>query len=406
MTNERNILSVTALNEYVKRGLESSKYLSSLLVAGEISNLSVKSGHMYFSLKDRGGAVQAIMFRSYAERMRFEPENGMQVVAAASATLYVPTGRYQLNVTSLEPYGKGALYAAFEKLREKLSAEGLFDQAKKRPLPPFPRSIGVVTSPSGAAVRDIISVTGRRCPSAIIKIFPALVQGDGAEDSLVSGIEFFSEHRPDLVIIGRGGGSVEDLWPFNGEKLARAVRECPVPVISAVGHETDFTICDFAADMRAATPSAAAELAVPDSAGLLGYLSETKRRMISGMRSAIASRRERLAVPAGSRQLSTPENYIADRRQDVLEMWARATDAVTDVIGDLRRRLEADAGVLHALSPLGTLSKGYAAVFDYEGNPVRSAAGVTPGDRVKMIFSDGEITALAESIGLRGTDKG
>ncbi|MBP5255641.1 MAG: exodeoxyribonuclease VII large subunit, partial [Clostridia bacterium] len=265
MSENRNIISVTALNEYVKRGLEGSRYLSSLLVAGEISNLSIKGGHLYFSLKDKGGAVSAIMFRSYAERMKFVPENGMQVVAASSATLYVPTGRYQLNVTALEPYGKGALYAAFEQLTEKLRSEGLFDQSHKKPLPPYPETIGVITSPSGAAVRDIVSVTGRRFPSAVVKIYPALVQGDGAEESLVSGIRYFSENRPDVIIIGRGGGSIEDLWAFNGEMLARAVFACPVPVISAVGHETDFTICDYAADVRAATPSAAAELAVQDS---------------------------------------------------------------------------------------------------------------------------------------------
>ncbi|MBO4413946.1 MAG: exodeoxyribonuclease VII large subunit [Clostridia bacterium] len=393
MPEERNIISVSALNEYVKRGLEGSKYLSSLLVAGEISNLSVKGGHLYFSLKDKGGAVSAIMFRSYAERMKFVPENGMQVVAASSATLYVPTGRYQLNVTALEPYGKGALYAAFEQLTEKLRAEGLFDPSRKKPLPPCPRTVGVITSPSGAAVRDIVSVTGRRFPSAVVKIYPALVQGDGAEESLVSGIGYFSENRPDVIIIGRGGGSIEDLWAFNGEKLARAISACPVPVISAVGHETDFTICDYVADVRAATPSAAAELAVPDSRGLYAGLSETRRRLISSTVSKISEMRAGVASLSQSRQLTSPDHYLADRRQDVIELSERANEAIGSITADARRRLSVLSGLLDAHSPLGTLSKGYAAAFRKDGSPVVSVNDVEPGQAVRLVFADGDATA-------------
>ncbi|MBQ7604206.1 MAG: exodeoxyribonuclease VII large subunit [Clostridia bacterium] len=401
MSESRNIISVTALNEYVKRGLEGSRYLSSLLVAGEISNLSVKGGHLYFSLKDKGGAVSAIMFRSYAERMKFVPENGMQVVAASSATLYVPTGRYQLNVTALEPYGKGALYAAFEQLTEKLRSEGLFDQSHKKPLPPYPETIGVITSPSGAAVRDIVSVTGRRFPSAVVKIYPALVQGDGAEESLVSGIRYFSENRPDVIIIGRGGGSIEDLWAFNGEKLARAVFACPVPVISAVGHETDFTICDYAADVRAATPSAAAELAVPDSSTLLPGLSEMRRRLVSAAVSIISDGRGAVASLAGSRQLTSPGSYLADRRQDVIELSERLNASAGSATAECRRKLSVLSGLLGAHSPLGTLSKGYAAVFAPDGSPVSSALDAEPGQNVRLVFADGEANAEIKDRNIR-----
>ena len=267
---ERNMpreLSVSELNAYVKRLFDNDRALNAISVRGEISNFTYhRTGHLYFTLKDEDSQIRAVMFRSSASTLKFMPENGMKVIIRGSINVYTQTGSYQIYVNSMQPDGIGALYVAYEQLKSKLESEGLFSDEYKKQIPEYPKKIGVITSPTGAAVRDIINVTGRRFPLAQIYLYPSLVQGDGAEDNLIKALDYFeSSGLVDLVIIGRGGGSIEDLWAFNGEKLARRIFECKTPIISAVGHETDFTICDFVADLRAPTPSAAAEIAVPDS---------------------------------------------------------------------------------------------------------------------------------------------
>ena len=275
------VLTVTQLNEYIKMLFDSQPILNNVYVKGEISNFTDhRSGHWYFTLKDDGGAVSAVMFRSAAVKCPFTPEYGMRVIVRGRVSSFVRDGKYQIYVEEMQPDGIGGLYLAYEQLKGKLESEGLFDQSRKKPLPKYPRSVGVITSPTGAAVRDIINVTGRRFPLAEIKVFPALVQGEGAEATLIAGIEFFNrEQNADVIIIGRGGGSIEDLWAFNEEVVARAVYRSEIPVISAVGHEPDVTICDYVADLRAATPSNAAELAVVDSAELKVRLNNVTARM-------------------------------------------------------------------------------------------------------------------------------
>jgi len=265
---QKNALTVTQLNEYIKMMFDSQPTLNRLLVRGEISNfVNHRSGHFYFTLKDENSLIRAVMFKSAAMKLNFQPENGMRVIARGKVSVFPRDGQYQLYADDMELDGIGGLYVAFEQLKNKLAAEGLFDESRKRPLPRFPSKIGIITSPTGAAIRDMINVTGRRYPMAEITIYPALVQGSDAPRSLAAGIRYFNnaDKRPDVIIIGRGGGSIEDLWAFNNEQLARFIANSEIPVISAVGHETDFTICDFVADRRAPTPSAAAELAVPDS---------------------------------------------------------------------------------------------------------------------------------------------
>ena len=263
--------SVSELNGYIKRIIESNRTLASVTVKGEISNFTAhRSGHFYFSLKDSEGQIKAVMFRSRAQTLRFMPESGMKVIVHGSVSVYERDGVYQLYASSIQPDGIGALYLAYEQLKEKLYKNGIFDPAHKMPLPKYPEKIGVITSPTGAAVRDIINVLKRRYPIASIYLYPSLVQGDGAEEDLIKAVDYFDRSNLcDVIIIGRGGGSIEDLWAFNSEKLAMRIFDCKIPIISAVGHETDFTICDFVADMRAPTPSAAAEISAPDIAELL-----------------------------------------------------------------------------------------------------------------------------------------
>ena len=274
MDRQNGMLSVTQLNDYLKMWMDGDRVLSNLFVRGEISNLSLpRSGHLYFTLKDEEGQVRSVMFRTYAGRLPFRPEDGMKVIAHGRVSVYGPSGQYQLYVDDLQPDGAGALALRYEQLKRRLEAEGLFDEARKKPLPAMPMRIGVITSPSGAAVHDLQNVLGRRFPLAEMILFPSAVQGAEAPEQLTLGIQFFAASElVDVIIIGRGGGSAEDLWAFNDEGLARAIADCPIPVISAVGHESDFTICDFVADRRAPTPSAAAELAVPDMGELLQSL--------------------------------------------------------------------------------------------------------------------------------------
>ena len=393
-----NVLTVTELNGLVKELFDNVPVFSYLKLRGEISNFTNhRSGHFYFTLKDDGAAIKAVMFKGNNARLKFLPENGMRVVATGRLGVYERDGVYQMYVTDLAPDGVGALYIAYEKLKKKLEAEGLFDQSRKKPLPKYPRSVGVITSPTGAAVRDIINVTGRRFPSAEIKVFPALVQGEGAENTLIAGIEFFNrEKNADVIIIGRGGGSIEDLWAFNSETLARTVAASSIPVISAVGHETDFTVCDFVADMRAPTPSAAAEIAVPDTDDLRRRLRNSLGIMEKTVVSDIKRKRERLNAISGKRVMRSPDSFLDYRRETLDRISERVYSALDRGLERRRNRLATLAGRIDALSPLAVLTRGYGAAFSEEGRPITKAASLPKGKRFTLRLSDGTVSAVSE----------
>ncbi|MBQ3178550.1 MAG: exodeoxyribonuclease VII large subunit, partial [Clostridia bacterium] len=358
-------LTVTQLNEYVKHIIDHDIRLSDVYVKGEISNFKnhYSTGHYYFTLKDEGGMIRAIMFKSAAGKMPFVPEDGMKVVAHGRVSAFVRDGQYQLYCDSMEPDGIGALYIAFEQLKRKLEAEGLFDPARKRPLPKIPTRVGIITSATGAAIRDMINVCGRRFPYAKLILFPSLVQGPDAPPQLIDGLRYFNETMSaDVIIIGRGGGSIEDLWAFNNEELAREVAASQIPVISAVGHETDFTICDFVADRRAPTPSAAAELAVPDTAELKRKIQNIVTRESGVLQQIAARHRERLLLLSGSRVLQNPMTMIDDKKMQTAMAAERLVRAEERIRMQSRAMLQTEAGKLSALNPLAVLSRGYSAV--------------------------------------------
>lgn len=330
------VLSVSQLNRYIKMNFDADENLANIFISGEISNFTnhYRTGHLYFTLKDDSAAVRAVMFNSSAKRLKFMPEDGMKVIARGRVSVYEASGQYQLYVDDMQPDGVGALNLAYEQLKEKLQKEGLFSEHHKKPLPPYPEKVGVITSPTGAAVRDIINVLGRRFPYAEIVFCPVLVQGDGAHLQLTDAVNMFnSERAADVIIIGRGGGSIEDLWEFNDEGLARAVYNSEIPVISAVGHETDFTICDFVADMRAPTPSAAAELAVPDANELQYALSALKNRMFLNVSSGIADRRSRLEYLTSKGALKSPDEMLSNRSQRLDTAFSKMLSSYENRIG-------------------------------------------------------------------------
>ena len=394
-------ISVTELNEFIKTTIDARPELSDIYVQGEISNFKdhYATGHFYFTLKDADSAVRAVMFRSNAVRVKFVPENGMKVTVHGRVSVYTRDGQYQIYCDSMEPLGIGALYAAFEQLKKKLSAEGLFDPSHKKRIPAFPERIGVVTSATGAAVRDIINVTGRRWPIADIWIYPALVQGDGAEDSLISGVKYFNDRSDvDVIIIGRGGGSIEDLWAFNGERLAREIYLSEIPVISAVGHETDFTITDFVSDLRAPTPSAAAELAVPDVLELKERLGLLESKCRAAVTSMITSYGMALKRCASSRALTDPMTFIEDRVLQLGSLSDRLSSAASLAVDNKKNALSALSGVLNSLSPLSVLSRGYGAVTDKDGRIIKSVNRIRIGDDIVVKLSDGEAGATVNMI--------
>jgi len=394
-------ISVSELNEYIKSLIEIRPELSDIFVQGEISNFKnhYATGHCYFTLKDEGSAVRAVMFKTYAMRMKFVPENGMKVIVHGRVSVYTRDGQYQIYCDAIEPLGIGALYAAFEQLKKKLSAEGLFDPVHKKKIPQYPRRIGVVTSATGAAVRDIINVTGRRWPIASVVVYPALVQGDGAEESLIAGIRRFNETCDvDVIIIGRGGGSIEDLWAFNGERLARAIYDSDIPIISAVGHETDFTIADFVSDVRAPTPSAAAEIAVPDSAEILSRLRLLSSKCRSALISIINSYGTSLKRFSTARVLTDPMAFVEDRILQLGALSDRMSNAASLAIENRKKSLLSLGGMLNTLSPLSVLSRGYGAVTDSGGNVIKSVAALNVGDTVNVRLSDGSADAVIKKI--------
>lgn len=392
-------ITVTELNNFIKNLFDSSRFLSSVTVKGEISNFTYhRSGHLYFSLKDGESQIKAVMFRSSATKLKFMPESGIKVLAHGSVSVYQRDGVYQMYITSMQPDGIGALYLAYEQLKEKLYAEGLFDESHKKLLPLMPERIGVVTSPTGAAVRDIINVIGRRFPLARIYLFPALVQGEGAKDDLIKGIDYLDNSGlVDVIIIGRGGGSIEDLWAFNSEKLARRIFDAKIPVISAVGHETDFTICDFVSDMRAPTPSAAAELAVPDIRELYMRLDSYSGRCVSSLERKLEISEERLLSVQNKLTHDKIKNYISVLEDSIADLSSRASAAISLGVNKEEHRFTVLTEKLSALNPLSILNRGYSVSSKSDGT-LLSARSVKVGDQVLITVSDGKIKAEVKDV--------
>ena len=404
---EKVIVSVSQLNGYTKALLEGNELLSDIYVRGEISNFKIySSGHLYFSLKDKNAAIAGVMWRSYAASLPFVPKDGLGVIAHGRISLYEDTGRYQMIVDDLQPDGIGSLYYAFEQLKKKLGDEGLFDERHKKPLPKIPRRVGVITSPTGAAVRDMIRIIGRRFPLAETVIYPSQVQGTGAAAQLISGIRYFNENKnADVIIIGRGGGSIEDLWEFNNEELARAVFASRIPVISAVGHESDFTICDFVADVRASTPSAAAELAVPEKAELLARLSSFERGILLSFRSYISALKKRIEILGASPSLRSPFGYIETKRVKLMQLQDGLDGAVRKTVDKKTAKYRERIAALSALSPLSVLSRGYGVSYSETGVLIKSAKNVNVGEELKNVVADGEIYARITEIKLNDEER-
>lgn len=394
------VLKVSQLNRYVKSLLDSNQQLREILVRGEITNLSARgpSGHLYFSLKDADAAVRCVMFSNNAAQLRFFPENSLSVVARGAATLYERDGGFQLYVAELIPDGAGALGVAYEQLKRRLAADGLFDEGRKRPLPAFPSVIGVATSATGAAIHDIQSVLQRRYPAATLLLAPTAVQGPAAARSIAGAIERLNaDGRSDLLIVGRGGGSAEELWAFNEEETVRAVAGSRIPVISAVGHESDVTLCDLAADLRAATPTAAAELAAPDIAQLRFALGERSSLLYALIHRRMERSGERLAALKRDPALMNPTFFIDKNRQrlhNLIESLYNLSEMSLDGRG---RRLSATAALLDSLSPLKVLARGYS-ITEREGRPVLSSDGLRPGDTIITRLADGRIHSTVAAI--------
>ncbi|WP_026760872.1 exodeoxyribonuclease VII large subunit [Selenomonas ruminantium] len=386
--------SVSDVNRYLKDLLAREPLLSGLSVRGEISNFKqYPSGHCYFTLKDANSALKCVMFRSRAQYLRFLPQNGMQVVAGGTISVYERDGVYQLYVDSLMPEGTGDLALAFEQLKKKLSAAGLFDQSRKQPLPAFPKKIGVVTSPAGAVLRDIYRVSKRRWPSVQLVLYPVQVQGEGAAEQIARGIDFFAEeYAVDVIIAGRGGGSMEDLWAFNEEPVVRAIAACPVPLISAVGHETDFTLADFAADVRAATPSQAAELAVPDRAEVKRQVENLTSQLTRQMRREIDLRRQRLDHVLQSRVMRQPQSMLAERRQRLDFLLAGLQNTTKQELQNKSHGLKLLLNRLAAINPAAVLGRGYGIVTKQD-KLVSSINAVEIDDEIQLSLTDGSLKA-------------
>ena len=379
------ILSVSQVNKYIKAMMDSD-----ITVTGEISNFKRhSSGHYYFSVKDSGAVISAVMFKWQNRTLKFVPENGMRVLVRGRISVYEPSGQYQIIASDIEPDGIGALYEIYEKLRQDLERKGVFDESRKKPLPQFPREIGVITSPTGAAIRDILNILGRRYPLAGVELYPSAVQGDSAPFELAAALDAANlEGKCDVIIIGRGGGSIEDLWAFNSIEVVNAIVASKIPVISAVGHETDFTLCDFAADTRAPTPSAAAELAVPDSAAVLNYLQQFEAKSRTSLERKIQLEEARLASVMNMRSMKNPMNFTETKARQLDELSSRVNCAMNDMINSCDAQLRETASRLAALNPLAVLARGYSVA--YKGKkPVNSVEMMTEGDKIELRFWDG-----------------
>ena len=403
----REVLSVSQLNEYVRRLVDGDALLTGLGVRGELSNYKIyPSGHHYFTLKDEGGALRCVMFRSSAEKLRFRPENGMRVLASGRVSVYPRDGVYQLYCTALTPDGVGDLHAAFEQLKAKLEEEGLFEERYKKPLPEYPKRIAVITSGAGAAVRDILRILRARWPMAEAVVLPVRVQGAEAPAEIAGALRYANKWQvADLIITGRGGGSLEDLWAFNDERVARAIFASEIPVISAVGHEPDVTISDYVADRRASTPSNAAELAVPDQAELRETLSHLEQRLAAAMSKRLSRARERLDGLAARPVLRDRMRFIEDRRLELDALSLRLGAAARLRVDRARASLAETGAKLDALSPLKVLGRGYAIARRADGEPLRASGEVGPGDEITLTLARGGLRCAVEEV-YHGSEEG
>ena len=397
---ERRIFAVSEVNQLIKAALDDVPLLGSICVRGELSNYKMyPSGHHYFTLKDEQSALRCVMFRGQAARLRFRPENGMKVLALGRVTVFPRDGAYQLYCDELSPDGVGDLHVAFEQLKEKLWKEGLFAEDHKKPLPLYPQAIAVITSSAGAAVHDMIRILRRRYPLAKVKLLPVRVQGAEAPPEIVGAIRYANRYKvADLIITGRGGGSMEDLWAFNDERVARAIYDSEIPVISAVGHEPDVTIADFVADARAATPSHAAEMAVPDQGELREKLQSARLHLTRAQGKKLELLRRRLETLAGKRVLTDPVAVIQDKRMLLAHLQKNLGYAAEARLARPRRRLGALAASLDALSPLKVLGRGYALVTDEEGRVLRRAADTGPGRHLAVALGEGRLACRVEEV--------
>lgn len=392
-------VSVTQLTGYIKLLLDRDEILSQTCVRGELSNYKIhSSGHHYFTLKDEGAVISCVLFRSDAMRLRFRPESGMKVILTGRVSLFPRSGQYQLYVSHMQPDGAGDLAVAFEQLKQKLQAQGLFDAAHKKPLPRYPERVALVTSPTGAAVRDMIRILGRRWPLASVLVCPVRVQGEGAAEEIAAMLELVdAAGLADVIITGRGGGSLEDLWAFNEEIVARAIYRCKTPVISAVGHEPDVTIADFAADVRAATPSNGAELAVCDRAELRALLEQQARRMEKAQERRLELLRQRLRRLSERPVLRSPEGSLQQKELLLELLRQRLERAAAAAVEKRQRQFAALSGRLDALSPLKVLARGYA-VATRQGQVLHSVEQLSPGEEIRLRLSDGTALCAVERI--------
>lgn len=393
MSENKAVWSVSQLNGFIKKWIASSPTLNRVYVRGEISNFKAHfSGHLYLSLKDESAAIRAVMFKGNANRLRFRPENGMKIVALGQVAVFERDGQVQLYIEEMQPEGIGALQIAFEQLKQKLEAEGLFSAERKKKLPLYPRHIGVVTAPTGAAIRDILQVLRRRYPIARVTLYPVLVQGEQAPSEICQAIAYFNEQFPvDVMIVGRGGGSIEDLWAFNDERVARSIAASKIPVVSAVGHEVDFTISDFVADLRAPTPSAAAELCVPDVSYLRNQLIERYRGLRQSLERKIRSRSDTLNQLAGKRVLRSPQDFLAGHILR-LDMADKRLEAQMELCMEKQQgRFSELCAKLNALSPLQVLARGYALVTDSQGKTRPSTLDFSTGEEIAIRMRDGKV---------------
>lgn len=396
----RQIVTVGQLNNYIKQLLDADANLANVWLKGEISNFKHhNSGHMYFSIKDKTGSVRCIMFRGNNSRMRFSPENGMQVLANGYVSVYVQGGQYQFYVQALEPHGYGSLHAAYEQLKKKLDLEGLFADEIKKTIPVLPRAIGIVTSISGAALRDIITVVHRRFPRVEIIIAPASVQGTEAPEEIASALRLLNLHTDvDVIIVGRGGGSLEELWAFNTEPVARAIHQSSIPVISAVGHETDFTIADFVADRRAPTPSAAAETAVPVYNDMQAEIANGYRRLLQGLSGKVRSERQRLAYLSQSRVFQNPGKLLQEHQQQLDQVAKDLSKTMEKLIYEKKNQTAGLSAKLDAYSPLKVLTRGYAVCRREDGKILSEASQVEAGQVVEVLLAKGALSCKVDHL--------
>ena len=392
---EHKIFAVSQINQYIKQQLDGDLLLQDLCISGELSNYKIyPSGHHYFTLKDAEGALRAVMFRGSAARLRFRPENGMKVLATGRITVYPRDGAYQLYCNSLVPDGVGDLYVAFEQLKAKLQAEGLFDPAHKKPLPPYPHRIAIITSSAGAAIHDMLRILNRRYPLSKVMLLPVRAQGAEAPAEIAGAIRYANRwHLADVIITGRGGGSMEDLWAFNDERVARMIYASEIPVVSAVGHEPDVTISDFVADRRAATPSNAAEIVAPDQQELRQRLDAMQLRMLQSLQKQLQVDRRQVQLLSQARVLQDPMNYVLERRTRLAQLQKQLASAMRQRLAADRERFAKRAAALDAMSPLKVLGRGYALVKNGQ-KLVKSTNDAKPGDRLTLQLSDGTLPAI------------